>query len=118
MRNEVNLLEETSRVLAIHGLTTNDIVWAGTRDTLIPLEDFIRLADVEYDQGYGTQEVAKDLLIVGNNWWLERNEYDGAEGWEYKAMPLRPKDLLRPESLVVTPEQIGWLTLAEINHAE
>ena len=28
--------------------------------------------------------------IVGDNWWLERDEYDGAEGWEFKVMPIKP----------------------------
>ena len=29
-------------------------------------------------------EVAEDLVVVGDNWWIERHEYDGNEWWEYK----------------------------------
>ena len=31
-----------------------------------------------------------DLLIVGDDWWLERHEYDGAEWWEFKTLPCEP----------------------------
>lgn len=31
------------------------------------------------------------LKIVGDNWWLERHEYDGAEWFEFKTLPQKPK---------------------------
>ena len=31
-------------------------------------------------------------MVVGNNWWLERHEYDGSEWWEYKQFPVKPEE--------------------------
>ena len=50
------------------------------------------LANREYDSSYGTREVPADLVVVGEEWWLERVEYDGSEGWEHKSQPVRGMD--------------------------
>ena len=71
----------------------------------------IKLADVEYDDGFGGQTVAKDLLVVGDGWWLERNEYDGSEWWEFRRPPQKP-DKVRD---VVTLMGKYWATLKEQN---
>ena len=31
--------------------------------------------------------MAEDLVVVGDNWWIERRDYDGSEWWEYKEKP-------------------------------
>ena len=46
-----------------------------------------KFKNLEYYAGYGTQEIAADLVVVGDNWWLEREEYDGSECWAYKKYP-------------------------------
>lgn len=50
---------------------------------------FIKDLAFDYDNGYGTQ------LLFGKVWfkdgtWLERDEYDGSEWWEYKSVPTIP----------------------------
>lgn len=38
------------------------------------------------------------LTLVGEDFWLERKEYDGQEWWEYKTTPIKPeksKELLQ-----------------------
>ena len=86
-----NLYEETKGILKDHGKSLSDIIWVGGRDFEIFGEDFIKLANDTYDSGYGAQEVAVDLTLVGKDFWLERHEYDGAEWWEFKTVPTRPK---------------------------
>ena len=86
----MNLLKETIEELKIHGKTIQDIVWVGDRKISIPIEHFLELADVEYDNGYGGEEVYMDLLVVGTDWWLERGTYDGSEWWEFKSLPIKP----------------------------
>lgn len=83
----INLLTETKDELEMHGKTLNDIRWVGCYDYEIPLEQFMSLADKVYDNGFGGQKVAADLIVVGDDWWLERAEYEGAEWWEYKHYP-------------------------------
>ena len=57
----------------------DDVVWIGGSDFEISREEFLKLADCPYDAGYGAPEVATDLVLVGNDFWLERQEYDGSE---------------------------------------
>ena len=59
-------------------------------------EEFAKLANKKYDNGYGGNEVPLDLIVVGKDWWLERHEYDGAEWWEFKKLPVKPKQKIEP----------------------
>lgn len=88
-----NLKKETLLCLEKHGKTKDDIKWIGCSKFKIPIDLFWMVADNLYDEGYGTEEVAADLLIVGDDWWLERHEYDGAEWWEYKSMCSEPEEI-------------------------
>lgn len=109
----INLLEETKRVLEDYGHTLSDIVWVGCKDYCIGINQFIELANVVYDNGYGGEEVATDLLVVGTDWWLERHEYDGSEWWEYKSLPQMPQKVKSVNRVV------GWsATLTQMNEEE
>lgn len=86
-----NLKEETLEELESHGYSIGDVAWVGSVDYEIPVDRFWELADVEYDSGFGCQEVATDLMVVlDDGSWLERHEYDGSEWWEHKRTPERP----------------------------
>lgn len=95
-----NLKEETLYILEKHGKTPEDVRWVGCEEFAIPLQEFWVLAHKSYDSGYGAQEVAPDLMVVGDDWWLERHEYDGSEWWEYKATPKKP-DTTRKVTAVI-----------------
>lgn len=104
----MNLLAETLEILKANGKGPPDVRWVGTRDphylqairpTPKPVlcgswEDFTRFADFEYDNSYGGAEVNTDLVIVGDDWWLERGEYDGSEWWEFKKLPAKPDEAM------------------------
>ena len=45
-----------------------------------------RLLCINYDDGYGGQELF-GYVVFKNNSWLERYEYDGAESWHFKQCP-------------------------------
>lgn len=98
-----NLLEETTANMANHGLRPGDVSWVGSRDGKYAVDwaHFTRIADLTYDNGYGGQEVANDLVVVfRTGQWLERHEYDGSEWWEFKGTPV-PSDGALPFELVV-----------------
>lgn len=85
-------------------------------------EDFKKNADIDYDSGYGSSKVAQDLLVVGENWWLERGEYDGSEWWDYKEMPKEPTKTIELKALTVNQAndlgynvRCGWENLLTIN---
>jgi hypothetical protein len=103
----VNLLEETLEVLREHGKSEKDVEWVGSEEWgWFTWEDFKEIAkDVWYDNGYGIEEVAIDLVVVGKNWWLERKSYDGAEGWAFKTKPKKPKEYKKPRAVCV--RQVG-----------
>lgn len=86
-----NLKEETLQIMKNHGKSMDDVIWVGCEDFAIPMEDFWKLADTTYDSGFGAAEVAQDLIVVGEDWWLERHEYDGSEWWEYKVVLSKPE---------------------------
>lgn len=110
-----NLLEETLDALTANEKSPADVRWVGAPEaaflrgigkpkTPIPFgswQDFEKFADFDYDSGYGGAEVNTALVIVGDDWWLERGEYDGSEWWEFKTLPQKPADPtpLRPSDL-------------------
>ena len=47
------------------------------------LRTFIDETDVEYDTGFGGQELY-GYVMFHDATWLERHEYDGSEWWEFK----------------------------------
>lgn len=98
-KNMVTFLNETLRTLEDNELDFEDVIWIGSKDGYISKELFLKLADVYYDSGYGAAEIAEDLVIVGDNWWLERREYDGSEWWEFKSLPSKSKHELKPKRL-------------------
>lgn len=96
----MNLLAETEFNLEVHNKTLNDVEWIGCPTFEVNKEQFIELANVEYDDGFGAPEVATDLLVVGSGWWLERHEYDGSEWWEFKEEPKRPAETRKIKALI------------------
>lgn len=83
----VNLLTETLDVLKRHGKTPKDVLWVGDQYKKTTWENFERISNFEYDSGYGCSEIESSLIIVGDTWWLEREDYDGKEWWEFKEHP-------------------------------
>ena len=115
----MNLLIETKHVLVDYNLTPDQVTWVGSKDFgWFTWEDFAAVADIEYSDGFGAQEVAQDLVVVGKDWWLERHEYDGSEWWEYKSTPVKPISYCKPNRVIVTEDQIGWKGLKEVNGIE
>lgn len=84
-----NLLKETIRDLELFDKKPSDVLWVGSKNQVGTWEDFSSLADFDYDDGFGGNEIEDSLVIVGDNWWMERGEYDGSEWWEFKTLPMK-----------------------------
>jgi len=120
-----NLLEETLKVLEVNNKKETDVKWVRTLTHKTTWKDFKKNADVDYNSGYGSSKVAQDLLIVGENWWLERGEYDGSEWWDYKEIPKEPIETIELKALTVNQADdlgydvsCGWENLKNINGLE
>jgi len=121
----MNLLKETLEILENNDKSPKDIKWIGNNLFKTDWKNFIKVADIEYDAGYGSPKVAQDLLIVGKNWWLERNEYDGSEWWEFKSIPIEPKKSIKFKSFTIEQAEnngfevsCGWESLNTLNGIE
>ena len=99
----VNFKEETLEVLTRHGRTIRDIRWIGDNsgERTTDVEKFFNSINFKYDDGYGGVAISQSLVIVGDDWWLERGEYDGAEWWEFKTIPK-----LSDNATIVEPKEL------------
>ena len=106
-----NLLNETIEFLKEHNLSESDVRWVGCIDFKTSWENFKDVANKKYY--FDKREVASDLLVVGDNWWLERWEYDGSEGWSFKQLPKEPQKTVEIKRVI--NELGGWEDLKEMN---
>jgi hypothetical protein len=85
----MNLFDETIRVLKKDNYTFDDILSVQGNKYRISVEKFIEIAKkTDYDDGYGSQEVASDLvLLMKDGSFYYRFEYDGAECWKHSVVP-------------------------------
>ena len=123
----MNLKEETLKVLHHNGKRRSDVKYVCGDDFRISREQFWKWADTEYDP-YGAPEIATDLMLIGEDFWMERSEYEGSELWDFHTMPdttglpIRKITALsvRQYNAIHKPEygKIGWETLSELNGEE
>lgn len=107
-----NLWEETIKELTTFGKSFDDVKYIQGSDFGITKENFEQVAKKsEYYSGFGAAKVAEDLVIVGDDWWLERHEYDGSEWWESKETPKQINEVKEVSCLA----DGVWNTLAELN---
>lgn len=80
----VNFLKETREKILCSNHIEQDVMFVGSYDGKyrINWSEFEEIANFEYDNGHGSQEIASDLIVYFNDGsWLERCEYDGSEWW-------------------------------------
>jgi len=85
----MNLLKETTEILTAADKTFDDVRFVQTSKQIGTVFDFVKISDFDYDNRYGGNVINGSLKIVGDNWWLERGEYDGSEWWEFKTLPIK-----------------------------
>jgi hypothetical protein len=113
-----NFLKETQKAIKNSGHSIDDVVFVGSRNGEYRLtwSEFVKMADFEYNLGYGAQHIATDLIVYfadGDHMW--RGEYDGLEWWVYME-PLS----FNMEDSYKTPSTIGgkdwaWHTVEDKN---
>lgn len=111
----LNLKKETLEAIKNSGHQTADIIFIGSEESghQCTWKQFAKLANRDYDDGYGGAQVASDLIIVfsdGAKMW--RGEYDGSEWWEYSSPFKRPAENHPISSLFA---DVGWDSLSTIN---
>lgn len=110
------IINETKEEVKEH-LLHRDVRWVGSEDGeySITWEEFLELPPTEYDQGYGAQKIARDLVVVFDDGsWLSRNEYDGSEGWVYNKTP-QTVEIPKKFNKLKT-NNVGWEYLDKITN--
>jgi hypothetical protein len=117
-----NFLKETLEILALNNKKESDIEWVGNKTHRTSWEQLKSISNIEYNNDYGSPKIAEDLMIVGKDWWLERNEYDGLEWWEYKEFPTKPETIIDLKAIETEQAEslgyqviVGWNKLLELN---
>ena len=111
-----NLLKETKETIDGSGHKPSDIIFIGSRTSghSCTWEEFEKLADFEYDSGFGSQKIASDLeIIFSDGQSMRRGEYDGSEWWEFSKPFTMPQQL--KEVHIIGGENQMWATLEEMN---
>lgn len=97
-REDRNLLNETLEDLADNGKAPEDVRWVGVAAESyeagwwIDWATFVNTACAAiYPRDRGGSHIEPHLVVVGDGWWLERWEFDGAEGWDFKTQPAKPE---------------------------
>lgn len=84
----MNLLVETIHKLEKHGKTPAHVLYCA-----IELEKPYWFSWEQFESVANRDGSVKDALIIcGDHWWLERQECDGIEWWEFKQLPEKPEN--------------------------
>lgn len=112
-----NLLRETIEILESAGKSAEDVLWVDSKDGshAITWDEFAAIADIEYNNGFGGQEIVNDLVVALRSSWLERGEYDGSEWWDYCSKPERSRSA---KTFSIVKPYYGWRSLAESQNEE
>ena len=90
-----NLLQETIKMLSKHGKSEEDIKLVGLTETheYMSWNQFrsvaarINYKDSASDNLCAYAVIRLDLVILGENWWMERMVNDGTERWHFCERP-------------------------------
>lgn len=92
---EDSLWEETVSLLKKNGKSWGDVECVHIGDKRMCKETFEKYARrIAYDRGYGLNWIALDLKLYGDDFVVIRQEYDGAEWWEF--IPTRAPSKYEP----------------------
>lgn len=99
---KVNLLKETKKYLKLLGKSTSKIKWIGSMDGefAISWKEFRKISDFEYENNVyysDTEEewksqmisIPRDLVVVGDRWYLKRMIIDRNETWRVFEVPTK-----------------------------
>lgn len=96
----MTLYNETVLTLKRNKHNISDILWCEKDYYFFSFEEFKNIAKFDYDNSSGVQVISKNLRIYGTNFFLERYEFDGTEGWSFiDLLPEKPLEHKIPNNL-------------------
>jgi hypothetical protein len=90
--DQISFHTEIIDTLKKYNKTVNDVIFVTDSKHYCHFSDFLNtIKNYTYNDSWGIPYINLNLKIVGEDWWLERGEYDGSEWWEFKTMPTKPE---------------------------
>ena len=86
---KINFLKETFDKMKENGVSPDDVIYVFNSFGYCSWEEFEKVTNFDYDNGYGLIAIDLNLIVRGSDWWLERGEYDGSEWWEFRREPVK-----------------------------
>lgn len=114
----MNFLKETKIKIKETGHSFEDIMFIGSSngEYRINWEKFKKIADFNYDDGYGSSKIATDLILYfKDKTYMTRGEYDGSEWWEYLVPKLFNENDKYKDFDIIGGNEYMWETLKEMN---
>lgn len=107
-----NLWEETINFLKEKNKTWEDIKHITSIEETTSLNPqifyiskdyFYKLSkDLDYNRDFGINHINKNITLWGENFFIERNIYDGREEWIYKLLPISSTKEKSSKKLIVS----------------
>ena len=94
---KINFLKETLNKMKENGVSPDDVIYVFNSFGYCSWEEFEKLANFDYNNGYGLIAIDLNLIVRGSDWWLERKEYDGSEWWEFRREPIKNEQMHNAE---------------------
>lgn len=113
----MSFLKETICAIKESDHKTSDVSFIGSLDGKyrISFKQFKKIANFDYDSGFGSPKIAIDLIICfKDNTYIKRGEYDGSEWWEYNE-PLKLSKIFKEFTNLGGGSEIMWETVEDLN---
>lgn len=92
------------------GESPDTIVYIGDGVNKCTWEEFRVLANLDYDNGYGEQEIASKLFIVFSDLSaIDRVEYEGSEWWSRK----KPVSIGKPTKISTLNSKSAYASVSK-----
>lgn len=114
----INFLKETMEAIKDCGRNVSDVMFVGSENGKYRMawEKFEQKADFLYDNGYGAQEIAYDLIVCFKDGsYLDRYEYDGSESWAYHGPKNFKEDDEYEDFNILGGQDYMWETVEDMN---
>lgn len=117
----MNFLKETIEAIQKSGHKFENVMFIGSSDGKYRMnwDKFTQKANFEYDNSWGAQKIAVDLIIYfKDKSYITRGEYDGSEWWEYNEPKVFNENDTYTDFDILGDDEYMWETVEEMNNKE
>lgn len=87
----MTLLEETIDIIKESGYSESDILYCTSQGFWFSWDNYKHIANIDHKERWSSLDIPSDLVIVGNNFWLERDFSYYNRYFVLKTFPVKPE---------------------------